>query len=397
MKLKFSKTLIFTAVLIFGAVFLIFGVAYLISTKRLSRAVLSPTPGLSNASIDTPPPAPRTVSAVVLTSSTYRNEQLGIEFTTPRGVQIVVETVRDTRRVLNQEYFIVSEKGAPQFERLFEIYPRRDLFEYQSASGSWVFNNESPYTRLGERCTEPFFGNPSLPSALTTFGEGLDIWYSYHILADNGSGLVVNINDTSDEESYFNKGPQYVEIVAHIKARRKLIQDILSTFRITLPSHAVNFTCRNTSPSIDQDNPAPESKSYELINAQCTLDECLVNIGDSSYPLGTATISGYFTPVEREAFGEIKTCDSFTVTGGSDELIRAAVALVDSGNTVHSKNEFNQPVINLDLGLLSQTEKRKILQSAEIQLVELLVLRQSEGDRGVPVCYPYAQVLRILD
>jgi len=136
------------------------------------------------------------------------------------------------------------------------------------------------------------------------------------------------------------------------------------------------------------------SVGYELINNYCTTDECLFNIGNSNYPLGSAVIKGYYSPVERSAWGETKKCDSFTITEGSEELIRAMVDLVDGGNTVHSKNELNQPVINLGIGLLSQTEKQSILNSTENNQVELIVLSDSPRGSGVPVCYQDVIVLR---
>lgn len=133
---------------------------------------------------------------------------------------------------------------------------------------------------------------------------------------------------------------------------------------------------------------------YDLISGRCTTDECLFNIGNSNYPLGTAVIKGYYSPVERSAWEETKKCDAFTITAGSKELIRAMVDLVDQGNTVHSKNQMNQPVINLGFELISQSEKQSIFNSSVNNQIELVVLSDSPRESGVPVCYQDVIVLR---
>jgi len=133
---------------------------------------------------------------------------------------------------------------------------------------------------------------------------------------------------------------------------------------------------------------------YNLVNNRCFIDECLFNVSNSNYPLGSAVIKGYYSPVERSAWDETKKCDSFTITGGSDNLIRAMVDLVDSGNTIHSKNDLNQPVINLGLDLLSQREKQGIFKSNNDNQIELIVFNDSPRGVGVPVCYRDVVVLR---
>lgn len=133
---------------------------------------------------------------------------------------------------------------------------------------------------------------------------------------------------------------------------------------------------------------------YELVGGRCSTSECLFNMGNSNNPLGTAVIKGYYSPVERSAWEETKICDSFTITGGSKELIRTMVAMVDGGNTLHSKNTLNQPVINLGFNLVSQVEKQSILTSSVNNQIELIVLSDSPVGAGVPVCYPDVTVLR---
>lgn len=142
-------------------------------------------------------------------------------------------------------------------------------------------------------------------------------------------------------------------------------------------------------------NVPANSVSYNLINSVCTTEECLFNIGNSNHPLGTAIIKGYYLSVERSAWGETKTCDSFTITGGSKELIRAMVDLVDQGNNVHSKNQLNQPVINLGLELIGQSERQVIFNSSLNNQIELIVLNDSPVARGASTCFQDVIVLRI--
>ena len=142
------------------------------------------------------------------------------------------------------------------------------------------------------------------------------------------------------------------------------------------------------------DSTSASSMAYNLINGRCTTIECLFNIGNSNYPLGTAVIKGYYSPVERSAWEETMICDSFTITEGSKELIRAMIDLVDQGNAVHSKNQLNQPVINLGLELVSQSEKQSIFNSSVNNQIELIVLNDSPTDTGVPACYQDVMVLR---
>lgn len=139
---------------------------------------------------------------------------------------------------------------------------------------------------------------------------------------------------------------------------------------------------------------AANSTYYNLIDDNCDINGCLFNIRNSNYPGGIAVIKGYYSPVKRSAFEYTETCDSFTITSGSKELIRAMVDLVDKGNDVHSKNQFNQPVINLGLGLVAETEKKAILDSTSEKQIELLVFSGIPHGGGALLCAPDVTVLR---
>jgi|GEM_PF-2387764 len=208
------------------------------------------------------------------------------------------------------------------------------------------------------------------------------------------------------EQKIFNRVPRQMFIVAvtfiiaslvsgggvwwYMRGQVDLVSVMLSQRTSELESQL--YQLRNEYDNIkNQQN----TTSYELISKECILDECLFNKNNSDYPLGAATIKGYYSPTERTAWGETKTCSSFTITGGSEELIRAMVHLVDVGNSVHTKNELNQPVINLGFSTVSESEKQAIFDSTSENQIEILVLSYSPLDRGVPVCHEDVWVLGV--
>jgi len=144
----------------------------------------------------------------------------------------------------------------------------------------------------------------------------------------------------------------------------------------------------------DSEKTASNSTYYNLIDNNCDINGCLFNTKGSNYPGGIAVVKGYYSPVKRSAFEDTKTCDSFTITSGSQELIRAMVDLVDQGNGVHSKNQLNQPVINLGFGLINETEKKAILDSTTEKQIELLVFSGIPHGGGALLCTPDVTVLK---
>jgi hypothetical protein len=139
--------------------------------------------------------------------------------------------------------------------------------------------------------------------------------------------------------------------------------------------------------------------AYERISEDCSPEECLFKTEyalEGNYPVGIATIAGYYTQVERFGYGDDKeTCDSFVIIGGSQGVIESVLALVDSGNSVYSKNESNQPVINLDLSILDEVETRQILGSTIDEPVELIVLADVPGHREAPICFTRFETLKV--
>ncbi|MCK9379263.1 MAG: hypothetical protein M0P97_03945 [Candidatus Moranbacteria bacterium] len=134
--------------------------------------------------------------------------------------------------------------------------------------------------------------------------------------------------------------------------------------------------------------------SYNLINDYCNINECLFNLNNSDYPLGISTATGYYSSIEKSDLEGTKKCDNFTITEGSKELVRAMVNLVNGGNTLHSLNNLGQPVVNLGLELINESEKQNIINSSVKNQIKLIVLNVTPKYAGVTACHPEIIVLR---
>ncbi len=134
---------------------------------------------------------------------------------------------------------------------------------------------------------------------------------------------------------------------------------------------------------------------YRMVSSDCSQEECLFDIDNGIYPLGIAAVKGYYLPLERTGWGGDKTCDSFVVTGGSEVFASAFVSLVDSGNTVQSKNELNQPIINLALDTVDSADREKVLNSTENAQIKLVALNSSPQQRAAPVCFSFIDILKV--
>lgn len=144
-----------------------------------------------------------------------------------------------------------------------------------------------------------------------------------------------------------------------------------------------------------------QARIYESVSGDCSKEECLFGTefaGEGNYPVGVATIEGYYVQVERVGFGDIReVCDSFVIVGGSQGIIGSVLNLVDYGNTVYSKNELNQPVINLDLDALDELDASKILASVQKEPIELIVLAHAARHMGASTCYTRFEILKVKD
>ncbi len=143
------------------------------------------------------------------------------------------------------------------------------------------------------------------------------------------------------------------------------------------------------------DSSETTNNHYELVDRKASLEQCLVNNNLSDYPVGIATIEGYYSQVEKSAWEETKFVDCFTITGGSSEMIRSYLSVIGKGNTVSFKNSQDQPVINLDFSNLNSNEIELIKSSESNNTIELIVFRKKPTDSGVAVDYSTIVILRI--
>ena len=146
-----------------------------------------------------------------------------------------------------------------------------------------------------------------------------------------------------------------------------------------------------------EETPPTALQGYELVSNGCNKKECLFNTrGDNPlFPVGIATIKGYYTKYLDKAFGEEKYCDSLTITDGTKNLVDSLILLVDSGNTVHDKNEPGQPIVNFDINGLSEDDKQKFLASTKSNPVELIVLQPLHIGASVRVCFSMFDILEV--
>lgn len=129
----------------------------------------------------------------------------------------------------------------------------------------------------------------------------------------------------------------------------------------------------------------------------CRVQQCLfVSPCEPDYPVGIATVRGYFTQVTKTSFGDdTKLCDSFVIVDGAQELIRSYLSLIESGNGINSKNELNQPIISLDLNEIDAKDKQKIMASTKDKHIDLLLLSPIPPGMGVPACYSPVQIIKV--
>jgi hypothetical protein len=128
----------------------------------------------------------------------------------------------------------------------------------------------------------------------------------------------------------------------------------------------------------------------------CHKNECLfVSPSESNYPVGVATVRGYYTKIQRTSFSDTKLCDSFVIVDGSQVLINSYLSLIAAGNSVNSKNELNQPIISLDLSVVDRQDKQRILASSKGDTVEVLLLSPIPQGRSAPVCYSSVEIIKV--
>lgn len=141
------------------------------------------------------------------------------------------------------------------------------------------------------------------------------------------------------------------------------------------------------------------NSDYKLMNGKCYKENCLfINNYTKDYvrTVGIATIEGYYTKYLDKAFGEEKYCDSITITGGNEKIIENIIGLVDYGNGLYDKNELNQPIANLYISQLSQSDKDLLLNSSKSNPIKMNIIKtHNDLGGGIPICYSNFQILGI--
>jgi len=151
-----------------------------------------------------------------------------------------------------------------------------------------------------------------------------------------------------------------------------------------------------SSPQATETLSATQETGYTLVGERCDVENCLfINPTEQNFPIGVATITGYYVQLERSAFEQTKQCDSFVLTEGSPALIQSLLSLIESGNTVYTKNDLNQAVISLDLSTLAVPEKEQVILSGASRPVSLTLLATGPTAQDAPVCFSHFEILRV--
>lgn len=138
-----------------------------------------------------------------------------------------------------------------------------------------------------------------------------------------------------------------------------------------------------------------EWSNYLVVDGICTVDNCLFYKNESDYPVGVATIKGYYTKYLDKAWDEEKYCDSIVITDGPKVLMDSYIRLVDMGNTINDKNNLNQPIVNISTYKLSQIEKNKLLGSNITDPIEMVIFKDLPQGVGAPVCFSDADIIEV--
>lgn len=121
--------------------------------------------------------------------------------------------------------------------------------------------------------------------------------------------------------------------------------------------------------------------NYKLFGITCDLHECLfVESGEEDFPIGIATLKGYYSTIETSWFDNKKyVCDGFAIVGGS----MAIYGFFRNDAHVNGKNEQAHALIMLDLETISKPDADLIKASSAGKPIDLLIYLPSPAHRGL--------------
>ncbi len=152
----------------------------------------------------------------------------------------------------------------------------------------------------------------------------------------------------------------------------------------------------STQAEMTKTNFSSQESEYTLIDGKCDSGDCLfIEEADQDVLIGIATVSGYYAQLERSAFEHTKQCDSFVITKAAPSLTQFLLSMIEHGNTVYIKNDLNQPIISLELNMLTEPEKQRLVSSSISQPVSVVLLATSSSPQGAPVCFSQFEILRV--
>lgn len=154
-------------------------------------------------------------------------------------------------------------------------------------------------------------------------------------------------------------------------------------------------------PTPDVGLPYWESYTYELVDGDCSPEQCLfVSPQDRQAMAGVMTLQGYWSPREMEDFqSQVVSCDALVVQAGPpafEEMVRARIA---RGNTTYGLDADDRVLVTLDLAALAEPERDLIRTSQADRPVALSVLLRlpfgAGWGVGTPPCQSPVQILSV--
>jgi len=141
-------------------------------------------------------------------------------------------------------------------------------------------------------------------------------------------------------------------------------------------------------------------RTYRLPGA-CDEGQCLFydNQSNPSYPIGYATLYGYYVPVDRitrrigSTGAEKESCDGFVIIHGAPDLLKAYESTFFGDDAVLSKIPDGNLVINIPLYNQDEATKEIIYSSTSDHPVRLSVINLPPIYRGIAPCFSPVHII----
>jgi hypothetical protein len=135
-----------------------------------------------------------------------------------------------------------------------------------------------------------------------------------------------------------------------------------------------------------------------LIDGICDMYNCLFDYKVRQFlPMGLATLVGNYDSLTRTAYTETKQCNNFIIMRGNNYFIDSILSLINDGNGINTSNNLGQPIININIDLLTKDELTLLLASKNSHPISITIISKRYEPRSAPVCHSLFTVLNVYD